>query len=180
MLVLLFLVKSSEASFSVHNIIRCKFTNNYYIAQSFSLILPSSLNSSLFPLILPPPPYLSKRHLSEFKNAILASAATLDFVACQSKKAANIHNRWWRERSERNLLKRYLPKLSNGATIRPGNGPFALKKGSVAVGEYLMPGVVVKSSQAVASLCTRIKNQLARHAKVTLKIDGEEHGEIKE
>ena len=64
--------------------------------------------------------------------------------------------------------------------IRPGNGPFALKKGSVAVGEYLMPGVVVKSSQAVASLCTRIKNQLARHAKVTLKIDGEEHREIKE
>ena len=76
-------------------------------------------------------------------------------------------------------LKRYLPKLSSGATIRPGNGPFALKKGSVAVGEYLMPGVVVKSSQAVASLCTRIKNQLARHAKVTLKIDGEEHGELR-
>ena len=93
-LALLFLVKSSEASFSVHNIIRCKFTNNYYIAQSFSLILPSSLNSSLFPLILPPPPYLSKRHLSEFENAILASVAALDFVACQSKKAANIHNRW--------------------------------------------------------------------------------------
>ena len=92
-LALLFLVKSSEASFSVHNIIRCKFTNNYYIAQSFSLILPSSLNSSLFPLILPPSPYLSKRHLSEFKNAILASVAALDFVACQSKKAANIHNR---------------------------------------------------------------------------------------
>ena len=91
----------------------------------------------------------------------------------------NIHNRWRRERSERNLLKRYLPKLSNGATIRPGNGPFALKKGSVAVGEYLMPGVVVKSSQAVASLCTRIKNQLARHAKVTLKIDGEEHGGLR-
>ena len=93
-LALLFLVKSSEAPFSVHNIIRCKFTNNYYIAQSFSLILPSSLNSSLFPLILPPPPYLSKRHLSEFENAILASVAALDFVACQSKKAANIHNRW--------------------------------------------------------------------------------------
>ena len=93
-LALLFLVKSSEASFSVHNIIRCKFTNNYYIAQSFSLILPSSLNSSLFPLILPPPPYLSKRHLSEFENAILASVAALDFVACQSKKAAYIHNRW--------------------------------------------------------------------------------------
>ena len=49
----------------------------------------------------------------------------------------------------------------------------------MAVGEYLMPGVVVKSSQAVASLYTRIKNQLARHAKVTLKIDGEEHGELR-
>ena len=32
-----------------------------------------------------------------------ASVVALDFVACQSKKAANIHNRWWREQSERNL-----------------------------------------------------------------------------
>ena len=33
----------------------------------------------------------------------LTSVATLDFVACQSKKAANIHNRWLSCRRQRSL-----------------------------------------------------------------------------
>ena len=39
---------------------------------------------------------------------LLASVAALGFAACLSKKAANVRNRWWSERSERNLRTGYL------------------------------------------------------------------------
>ena len=38
----------------------------------------------------------------------LAHVAVIGFAACQSKKAANVLNRWWSERSERNLRIGYL------------------------------------------------------------------------
>ena len=50
-------------------------------------------------------------HLSQ------ASVAALDFVACQSKKAANIHNRWLscrRQRSLRSSHEQYKIVLEEG------------------------------------------------------------------
>ena len=69
------------------------------------------------------------------------------------------------EKYERNL-----PTLPNGATIRPGNGPFNLKDGSIIVGERYMLGVLFKSEAMFEKLFWRIWRNEKRGKKVELRI----------
>ena len=72
---------------------------------------------------------------------------------------------------ERNKqLELTLPTLPNGANIRPGNGPFILKDGSIIVGERYMLGVINKSAQVFEKLYMRIKRSMARGKEVELRI----------
>ena len=65
---------------------------------------------------------------------------------------------------------RNLPTLPNGATIRPGNGPFNLKDGSIIVGERYMLGVLHETAQVSEKLYMRIKRCMARGKEVELRI----------
>lgn len=63
-----------------------------------------------------------------------------------------------------------LPTMPNGASIRPGNGPFNLKDGSIIVGERYMLGVLYKTAQVFEKLYMRIKRSMARGKEVELEI----------
>ena len=65
---------------------------------------------------------------------------------------------------------RDLPTMPNGANIRPGNGPFNLKDGSIIVGERYMLGVLFKSAEVFDKLYWRIWRNLQRGKKVELRI----------
>ncbi|WP_308243258.1 DUF5675 family protein [uncultured Prevotella sp.] len=72
------------------------------------------------------------------------------------------------ERNEH--YERDLPTMPDGATIRPGNGPFNLKDGSIVVGERYMLGVLFKSAETFEKLIKRIKMTMARGKEVELRI----------
>ena len=72
------------------------------------------------------------------------------------------------ERNEQ--LELTLPTLPNGASIRPGNGPFTLKDGSIIVGERYMLGVLHETAQVSEKLYMRIKRCMARGKEVELRI----------
>ena len=65
---------------------------------------------------------------------------------------------------------RLLPTMPQGANIRPGNGPFNLKDGSIIVGERYMLGVLCKSAQVFDKLYERIEKNERRGKKVELRI----------
>ena len=60
--------------------------------------------------------------------------------------------------------------MPDGASIRPGNGPFNLKDGSIVVGERYMLGVLFKSAETFEKLIKRIKMTMARGKEVELRI----------
>lgn len=72
------------------------------------------------------------------------------------------------ERNEH--YERDLPTMPDGATIRPGNGPFNLKDGSIVVGERYMLGVLFKSAETFEKLIKRIKMNMARGKEVCLNV----------
>lgn len=67
-------------------------------------------------------------------------------------------------------LCRRLPTMPSGAVIRPGNGPFTLKDGSIIVGKEYIPGLVIKSAQTFERLYNRIDKNMKRHKGVVLMI----------
>ena len=62
------------------------------------------------------------------------------------------------------------PATPSGAVIRPGNGPFTLKDGSIIVGKEYIPGLVIKSAQTFERLYNRIDKNMKRHKGVVLTI----------
>lgn len=64
---------------------------------------------------------------------------------------------------------RHLPTMPKGATICPANGAFALKRGSIAVGKRVMPGVLLQTNEVLTLLCNRIRKCVQRGGKVALK-----------
>lgn len=70
---------------------------------------------------------------------------------------------------DRKLCRR-LPTTPSGAVIRPGNGPFTLKDGSIIVGKEYIPGLVIKSAQTFERLYNRIDKNMKRHKGVVLTI----------
>lgn len=70
---------------------------------------------------------------------------------------------------DRKLCRR-LPTTPSGAVIRPGNGPFTLKGGSIIVGKEYIPGLMIKSAQTFERLYNRIDKNMKRHKGVVLTI----------
>lgn len=70
---------------------------------------------------------------------------------------------------DRKLCRR-LPTTPSGATIRPGNGPFTLKNGSIIIGKEYIPGLVIKSSHTFDRLYERIEKNIKRRKGVVLTI----------
>lgn len=54
--------------------------------------------------------------------------------------------------------------------ILPGNGPFLNTDGSIIVGERLLPGVLLHSSEYFDRVCNRVKKSIKRGEKVKLRI----------
>ena len=73
------------------------------------------------------------------------------------------------ERNEQ--LELTLPTLPNGASIRPGNGPFNLKDGSIIVGDRYMLGVLHKTARVFEKLYMRIKRSMARGKEVEVNVE---------
>lgn len=64
-----------------------------------------------------------------------------------------------------------LPTMPQGANIRPGNGPFNLKDGSIIVGERYMLGVLHKAAPVFEKLFQRIKKNERRGKEVVLNVE---------
>ena len=65
---------------------------------------------------------------------------------------------------------RTMPTLPGGAIIRPSNGPFTLRNGSIAVGRHRLSGLLVDTADCFDHLVRRIRRCLARGEPVTLTI----------
>ena len=63
-----------------------------------------------------------------------------------------------------------MPTLPGGAIIRPSNGPFTLRNGSIAVGRHRLSGLLVDTADCFDHLVRRIRRCLARGEPVTLTI----------
>lgn len=59
-------------------------------------------------------------------------------------------------------LRRRMPTLPQGATIRAGNGAFTLHDGSIIVGRQHISGVVVRSGEEFGRLFERIEKNVKR------------------
>ena len=70
---------------------------------------------------------------------------------------------------DRKLCRR-LPTTPSGAVLRPGNGPFTLKNGSIIIGKEYIPGLVIKSSHTFDRLYERIEKNIKRRKGVVLTI----------
>lgn len=67
-------------------------------------------------------------------------------------------------------LRRRMPTLPQGATIRAGNGAFTLRDGSIIVGRQHIPGVVVRSGEEFGRLFERIEKNVKRKKGVVVRI----------
>lgn len=67
-------------------------------------------------------------------------------------------------------LSRKLPTTPCGATLRPGNGAFTLKNGSIIIGKEYIPGLVLKSAHTFERLYERIEKSIKRRKGVVLSI----------
>lgn len=67
-------------------------------------------------------------------------------------------------------LRRRMPTLPQGATIRAGNGAFTLRDGSIVMGVKHIKGVVVKSGEVFERLYERIEKNVKRKNSVVVTI----------
>ena len=67
-------------------------------------------------------------------------------------------------------LRRRMPTLPQGATIRAGNGAMTLRDGSIIVGRQHIPGVLVRSGEEFGRLFERIEKNVKRKKGVMVRI----------
>lgn len=67
-------------------------------------------------------------------------------------------------------LRRRMPTLPQGATIRAGNGAMTLRDGSIIVGRQHIPGVVIRSGEEFDRLFERIEKNVKRKKGVMVRI----------
>lgn len=58
--------------------------------------------------------------------------------------------------------------------MQPGNGPFALRRGGILVGEACPPGFVTHSQATFLQLYDRVKKAMGRKKEVRVEVRGEE------
>ncbi len=72
--------------------------------------------------------------------------------------------------SQDRRLARLVPQLPQGAVVRPANGPFTLRHGSIGVGDRQLRGLLTGSSDCFDRLMQRLRRCEARGEPVTLTV----------